>query len=112
MSNEINKLEIEKTLVISTSHISENDYREVNKQAEGDNTKAMKYPYLMVENHSFGFVIILGDANDIPETIRLVREDFSDAFANILSLASSLEVDNVRFDHDGQEYDFLPTFEH
>lgn len=107
----IRMLEIEKNLVISTSHITEEDFREIKKQAERDPTKVMKHPYLMVEDHTYGVIVILGAPDERSEMIKAMRKDFSEAFCNVLSLASAMEVSNVRFDEDGPEYDFLPTFE-
>jgi hypothetical protein len=43
--------------------------------------------------------------------ITALRKNFSEAFCNVLSLASAMEVSNVRFDEDGPTYDFLPIFE-
>ena len=107
----LNTFEIEKNLVISTAHIPEEDFLKAEKQAQNDRSKVFNgYPELMVENHTYGVIVILGSSDKRSDMIQALRKDFSEAFCNVLSLASSMELDNVKFDADGPEYDCLPTF--
>ena len=104
------KLEIEKTLVISLTHLKDTDLDKIKRQARSDQTKLLPYPELMVEDHSFGAVVILGDPTDRASMVKELSKDFSENFCNCINLGISLEVDNVRFDESGSVYTFLAQF--
>ena len=104
-------IEIEKTLVVNTGHITEQDFDKAKRQAESDQSKGLIIPSLMVENHSFGVIVILGEPESAYAMISDLDTDFSDNFCSCLRLACSLGVNNVRFDEDGTIYDFLPINE-
>ena len=108
---EITKFEIEKTLVLSTAHVSREDFKMIKAQAEADSTKSPLISELMVENHTYGVVVILGDPDHRVAMISDLGTDLSDEFCNCLLLANTLGVDNVRFDEEGTVHPFLELFE-
>jgi len=53
-----------------------------------------------------GWLLYVGELDD-----NWPKEDWSAAFRKVLEWARDMNCDYVRFDRDGQEYEFLPTFD-
>ena len=87
---------IEKTLVISTGHISKNDMRLL------DNTK--EYPSTIIQ-HPGGYGTIIHISSDI-----IIPNDFSSEFKEIINIALKLNCRWINFDCDGDIYKELPMF--
>ena len=94
------KLEISKTLVVSTGHIQKEDDTTINKLSESNkpyNITILDYGYIVSTNLA-GLKLQQG-----------VRK-LSTAFFNILNLASLIDCDYVKFDCDGPYIDGYKTF--
>jgi len=106
-------LEIEKTLIISTSHITEKDMDKLTSLSPA-------YPYTLLIT-DYGVMLALPSYVKLPprsNSIAFITEidfeewtdKYSDAFLEILRIAKEKECLWVNFDCDGSEYD-LPKFD-
>ena len=88
---------IEKTLVISTGHITEKDIYILDHKNEYSST---------VIQHPNGYGTIIHIHSDIK-----ISSNFSKEFKNIIKIALNLNCQWINFDCDGEIYEELPLFE-
>ena len=93
------KYEIEKTLVLSTRHITLKDSRLLGSYGLG-NTIVDEYPY--------GWWIHVSD--DRVSRVAVRRDGFSRAFRDLIELAHVKRCGRLRLDQDGPVMDGLATF--
>lgn len=109
----MNNTNIEKTLVLSTAHISKhtNDVLNACKPADLDNENEFdKLPFRFIERHHYGYIIFLnqyikGD-NDAKNELNKVPE-----LHLIIDHALALGCTMVNLDRDADEISALPTFQ-
>ena len=98
-------MEIERSLVVSTAHISADDNEKLANEAEMNTT-----PSLVVYRYEFGFLIYTG--SPIDELIdKDVQERYSDALSNLLRLAKRENCQYLKLDCDAQTYPDLEVFD-
>jgi hypothetical protein len=97
--------EIERNLVVSTGHISQEDDVLLTDEAETNLT-----PDLVVYKYEYGYLIYISDPLD--ELIEgRIKKNYTEAFVNLLKLAKEQKCSYLKLDCDGQIYDNLPTFD-
>jgi hypothetical protein len=90
----------------STKHITLDDARMMDDEPAG----SAPFPCLGVLNH--GYLLWVPGLAEFEEQAQSARESgFSDAFVALLKYASSLGVERVQLDSDGDELDGLPSFD-
>ena len=108
------KLEIEKILVISSAHISEEDMENLTI------TDPHPYPYTVLPTE-YGVIISLTSDMELPpkeQSIEFITDkkrpawvdEYSEEFLEILRIAKANDCTFVNFDSAGSEYDELPKF--
>lgn len=108
MLTTIKNPEIERNLVVSGGHITEQDDAWLKKCTEGDLPE--KGRSLVVDKHPFGYYILIGE-DTTDEADKVYKEGFSEQFANLLRIASTLGVQFLKIDSDGPVYPELPYAE-
>jgi len=94
------ELEIEKTLVASTAHLS----------GTLEVTNIISNNEFITDEYEYGFRIWIGSI-DFPESYDLIDLGHSHGFCEIIDLASQNNCSWVKFDSDGPAYDGLVTYE-
>jgi len=98
----IDEFEIEKTLIISTAHITHKDDKLMTSHENGGHPIAN----LMCDYHTFSHTVILGD--DIRDEVETYADEgFSKDFVKCIKLGIYAKVKNIRFDSDGKTYESL-----
>lgn len=96
-------LEIHKTLVLSTAHMTEADSQLL--------PYADEYGLVVYEMDEYGWMVYVNDeylqAASPPEAL----SDFSDGFMKAIKLAQDNECEWLRFDRDANTVDGLPEYE-
>jgi len=100
------ELEFERTLIVSSQHITRADALKLDMQVKDSTT----YPNLMCDDHPFGHTVIMGQ-EETNEMIDSIKEDFSEGFIKCLEIARDNKVHSVRFDSDGTVYEQLETYD-
>jgi len=99
------KPEIEKSLVVSTAHISEQDKDHLETEAETNTA-----PTLVVYKYEYGYIIFVGSS--IEEIIDDgLTETYSLALCNLIKLAKDNGCTYLKLDCDGIIYEDLKTFD-
>jgi len=91
------KPEIEKSLIMSTGHISKKD---------GDRLNSIDPSDLIVDNYSFGWRILVTDIN-----LTKLTKTFSHGFIAAILFAKKNNCEWLQLDGDGPEYGFLKTYD-
>jgi hypothetical protein len=99
----VKNLEIHKTLVVSTGHVSKDDYIGLQEAgARGD---------LCTEKLKFGLNLLLSDEEDeINETDSFIRENMSNELFDLVQIARKNNCYCLCLDEDGSIYEELPVF--
>ena len=93
------KLEIEKSLIVSTAHISKED---------GKLLDAIDVGHLIVDKYSFGWRVLVGDDDlDITD----ISSKFSQGFIAAVIFTKTHGCEWLQLDSDGPEYECLGTYE-
>ena len=98
------KLEIEKTLVISTGHISLEDNEKLAFASRGYDTESF-----IVHPHDNGFKIQVNLF--FSEDLEQMYAGFSSGFVKCMMFAFINDCTCINFDSDGPSFDFLPKYE-
>jgi len=98
-------MEIERSLVVSTAHISADDNEKLANEAEMNTT-----PSLVVYTYQYGFLIYTGSPIDelIDENVQI---RYSEALSNLLRLAKRENCQYLKIDCDAQIYPDLEVFD-
>ena len=96
-------LEIHRTLVLCTSHITEDDGSLLDAE---DDPSLVSYDL----GDSYGWLVYIGDPEHASYKA-LTINGYSDAFVDAVRLARTNQCAYIRFDPDGPEVAELPTFD-
>lgn len=112
--------EIEKMLVVSTSHITRAD----NDQLTKDGFASTDYPIkiskrakflnpslIVTQLYEYGFIIFVGDGDEPMLWEYEFDDKYSLALKNLLIMARELGCRYLKVDRDGKEYEDLEKFE-
>ena len=102
------KYEFQKTLVVSTAHISSTDNTALSVEGV---SKKWDVPILIVDSFRYGFNIHIDLDKDEPKVEDGPNWPYSDALKKLIQLARSLDCDYLKLDRDGETYDGLETFD-
>lgn len=98
-------VEIEKTLVLSTGHITKKEMDLLG--ADPDHVpKEDRSPYL-TDPYEYGVIIHLCDPDEDKDKLTVHTPEF----ANLIKLARKYDCDNLKLDADGPTYPGLPTYD-
>lgn len=100
--------EIEKTLVVSTGHIT---YEDSLRLAYDANNRGEEYSLIVNESLYAWDVHLDQDSECIEHEDKNIRNNYSGAFANVIQKARELGCHWVKFDQDGSEYECFEKFD-
>jgi hypothetical protein len=108
------KLEISRTLTLSTAHVTSEDSRLLDDCTHADGSHMVNGkvsdPVVGWDKDPYGWFVWVPDLDD--ETMLCIREfGYSPEFLNILIMAAERDVTWICFDSDGPRVEGLPTFE-
>ena len=101
---EKSRYEIEKTLILSTGHVSEHEFNTMQDDDE--------FPYRVIK-HEYGLIVVLTDLEDIGEFVdadSYMRGHFSNVWS-VVKFAENLGCKYINFDQDGEVYEELKEFD-
>jgi len=102
------KYEIQKTLVVSTAHISSADNTALSVEGV---SKKWDVPVLIVDPFSYGFYIYVNLDKDEPRVEDKTDWPYSKALKKLIQLARKLGCPYLKLDRDGETYEGLETFD-
>lgn len=108
----MNKIVIEKHMLVSTSHITKDDDKKLLDHCAHNE----KYSYLCADDYEYGFRVHV-PFNSLKnkkwtEFLQCMQRDgFSNTFMQLFDLARQHDCCYITLDCDGTEYDSLPTYE-
>lgn len=96
-------MEIQKTLVLSTGHLPEIEYRNLAYNI-------IDKPLFRPIQHQYGTILVLPDKKEVKENIENTRKIFPE-LAKIIEYCSENDIMYIDFDQDGDLYDEFEQFD-
>lgn len=99
-------MEIQKTLVLSTGHLPENEFVTLTLRPITE----IKVYCFRATQHQYGTILVLPDKFSINENIEVTRKQFP-TLAKIIEYCAENEIMYIDFDQDGDLYDEFEQFD-